>query len=68
MFEYSTPMMHPDSNTFYQVHPDDYDDHNPWKDSFRQLVNDVLFIGSWNCQTVSSIFIVILVIFSFCIL
>nr|XP_032803539.1 F-box only protein 11 isoform X3 [Petromyzon marinus] len=37
VFEYTLPMMHPEPGKFFQIHPDDYDNANPWKESFRQL-------------------------------
>lgn len=41
VFEYSLPMMHPSDRKFYQINPDEYDDPNPWKESFQQLRNGV---------------------------
>ncbi|XP_016314166.1 F-box only protein 11-like isoform X2 [Sinocyclocheilus anshuiensis] len=37
VFEYTRPMMHPESGKFYQINPEEYEQPNPWKDSFQQL-------------------------------
>lgn len=38
VFEYTRPMMHPEAGKFYQVNPEEYEQPNPWKESFQQLV------------------------------
>ncbi|KAM9804338.1 F-box only protein 11a [Neosynchiropus ocellatus] len=37
VFEYTRPMMHPEAGKFYQINPEEYDQPNPWKESFQQL-------------------------------
>uniref|UniRef100_A0A8D3CGA2 F-box only protein 11 n=1 Tax=Scophthalmus maximus TaxID=52904 RepID=A0A8D3CGA2_SCOMX len=37
VFEYTRPMMHPEAGKFYQINPEDYEQPNPWKESFQQL-------------------------------
>jgi len=38
VFEYTRPMMHPEPGKFYQINPEEYEQPNPWKESFQQLV------------------------------
>lgn len=38
VFEYTRPMMHPETGKFYQINPEEYEQPNPWKESFQQLV------------------------------
>ena len=38
VFEYTRPMMHPEAGKFYQINPEEYEQPNPWKESFQQLV------------------------------
>lgn len=38
VFEYARPMMHTDPGKFYQVNPEEFEQPNPWKESFQQLV------------------------------
>ncbi|MGH0141473.1 UNVERIFIED_CONTAM: hypothetical protein FKN15_074081 [Acipenser sinensis] len=38
VFEYTRPMMHPEPGKFHQINPEEYEQPNPWKDSFQQLV------------------------------
>lgn len=40
VFEYTRPMMHPETGKFYQINPEEYEQPNPWKESFQQLVNN----------------------------
>uniref|UniRef100_A0A669DUJ4 F-box protein 11a n=1 Tax=Oreochromis niloticus TaxID=8128 RepID=A0A669DUJ4_ORENI len=37
VFEYTRPMMHPEAGKFYQINPEEYEQPNPWKESFQQL-------------------------------
>uniref|UniRef100_A0A8C8J0H0 F-box only protein 11 n=1 Tax=Oncorhynchus tshawytscha TaxID=74940 RepID=A0A8C8J0H0_ONCTS len=37
VFEYTRPMMHPEAGKFFQINPDEYEQPNPWKESFQQL-------------------------------
>uniref|UniRef100_A0A8C9VQT7 F-box protein 11a n=1 Tax=Scleropages formosus TaxID=113540 RepID=A0A8C9VQT7_SCLFO len=37
VFEYTRPMMHPEPGKFYQINPEEYEQPNPWKESFQQL-------------------------------
>lgn len=38
VFEYTRPMMHPESGKFFQINPEEHEQPNPWKESFQQLV------------------------------
>lgn len=38
VFEYTRPMMHPEAGKFFQINPEEYEQPNPWKESFQQLV------------------------------
>ena len=38
VFEYTKPMMHPKAGEFFRISPDEYEQPNPWKESFQQLV------------------------------
>ena len=38
VFEYTRPMLHPEAGKFYQINPEEYEQPNPWKESFQQLV------------------------------
>lgn len=40
VFEYTRPMMHPEAGKFYQINPEEYEQPNPWKESFQQLVRN----------------------------
>lgn len=42
VFEYTRPMMHPEAGKFYQINPDEYEQPNPWKESFQQLVRSLI--------------------------
>uniref|UniRef100_A0A671NSF4 DNA mismatch repair protein Msh2-like n=1 Tax=Sinocyclocheilus anshuiensis TaxID=1608454 RepID=A0A671NSF4_9TELE len=37
VFEYTRPMMHPEPGKFFQINPEEYEQPNPWKESFQQL-------------------------------
>nr|XP_029541214.1 F-box only protein 11-like isoform X3 [Oncorhynchus nerka] len=37
VFEYTRPMMHPEAGKFFQINPEEYEQPNPWKESFQQL-------------------------------
>lgn len=49
VFEYTRPMMHPETGKFYQINPEEYEQPNPWKESFQQLVNNfIIFYNKSN--------------------
>lgn len=39
MFEYEKPLLHPDAKSFYFVSPEEQENQNSWKESFRHLVS-----------------------------
>lgn len=49
VFEYTRPMMHPEAGKFYQINPEEYEQQNPWKESFQQLVWNLPWTYSFNC-------------------
>lgn len=54
VFEYTRPMMHPEAGKFYQINPEEYEQPNPWKESFQQLV--------WKLRLTDSLMIFIKVL------
>lgn len=46
VFEYTRPMMHPESGKFFQINPEEYEQPNPWKESFQQLVLFLSFMSN----------------------
>ncbi len=46
VFEYTRPMMHPESGKFFQINPEEYEQPNPWKESFQQLVPFLSFMSN----------------------
>ena len=53
VFEYEKPLLHPDAKSFYFVSPEEQENQNSWKESFRHLVsyfslmNHVLLSGHY---------------------
>ena len=43
VFEYTRPMMHPEAGKFFQINPEEYEQPNPWKESFQQLVMSLAY-------------------------
>lgn len=52
VFEYTRPMMHPEAGKFYQINPEEYEQPNPWKESFQQLVWNLLWAQSFTAALV----------------
>lgn len=54
VFEYTRPMMHPESGKFFQINPEDHEQPNPWKESFQQLVTSQSFTQFyWHCPSIN---------------
>ncbi len=54
VFEYTRPMMHPEPGKFYQINPEEYEQPNPWKESFQQLVWELVILLSLISQFVDN--------------